>query len=169
VVQRALPGCRLIAEDLGELMPSVHTLRNATGLPGMAILQFAFGGESDNTYLPHNLRANSVVYPGTHDNDTTAGWYQSTAEKTRDHVRRYLHISGQEIAWDFVRTGYAAVSNLAVFPLQDLMSLDSTARFNTPGQPAGNWQWRYHAGQLAALHRNSAAYLKDLGALYGRA
>jgi 4-alpha-glucanotransferase len=168
VVQRALPGCRLIAEDLGELMPSVHTLRNATGLPGMAILQFAFGGESDNTYLPHNLRANSVVYPGTHDNDTTAGWYQSTAEKTRDHVRRYLRISGQEIAWDFVRTGYAAVSNLAVFPLQDLLSLGSVARFNTPGQPAGNWQWRYNAEQLAALHRASAAYLKELGALYGR-
>jgi len=167
-VQRALPTCRLIAEDLGELLPSVHTLRDATGLPGMAILQFAFGGGSDNTYLPHNLRANSVVYPGTHDNDTTRGWYAATSERTRDHVRRYLRIGGDEIAWDFVRAGYAAVSNLAVFPLQDLLSLGHEARFNTPGQPVGNWQWRYAPAQLAALHRDSATYLRELGELYGR-
>jgi 4-alpha-glucanotransferase len=167
-VHHALPGCRLIAEDLGELMPSVHTLRRATGLPGMAILQFAFGGESDNTYLPHNLTANGVVYPGTHDNDTTAGWYQSAGEKSRDHVRRYLRIDGLEIAWDFVRAGYAAVSNLAVFPLQDLLGLGRAARFNTPGQPVGNWQWRYRADQLTTLHQSSAAYLRELGTLYGR-
>ncbi len=168
VVHRALPECRLIAEDLGELMPSVHVLRQATGLPGMAILQFAFGGESDNTYLPHNLQANSIVYPGTHDNDTTVGWYLATDEKTRDHVRRYLRIGGREIAWDFVRTGYAAVSNLSVFALQDLLNLGSEARFNTPGQSAGNWQWRYTAGQLELLHRSSAPYLRELGQLYGR-
>lgn len=167
-VQRALPDCRLIAEDLGDLTPSVHALRDATGLPGMAILQFAFGGDSANTYLPHNLRANSIVYPGTHDNDTTAGWYRSADEKTRDHVRRYFRISGQDIAWDFVRAGYAAVSNLAVFSLQDFLSLGTEARFNTPGVAAGNWQWRYSASQLAALQKNSAAYLKELGELYGR-
>lgn len=167
-IQRALPDCRLIAEDLGDLTPSVHALRNATGLPGMAILQFAFGGDSANTYLPHNLRANSIVYPGTHDNDTTAGWYAAADEKTRDHVRRYFRINGQEIAWDFVRAGYAAVSNLAVFPLQDFLGLGTAARFNTPGVAAGNWQWRYSSDQLAALHKASAPYLRELGELYGR-
>ncbi|MFI5358097.1 MAG: 4-alpha-glucanotransferase, partial [Opitutales bacterium] len=167
-VRLALPECRLIAEDLGELAPSVHTLRQATGLPGMAILQFAFGSDSANTYLPHNLKANNLVYPGTHDNNTTLGWYQATDEKTRDHVRRYLRIDGREINWDFIRAGYAAVSNLAVFPLQDLLNLGAAARLNTPGQAAGNWQWRYTAAQLETLHRQSANYLRELGGLYGR-
>jgi 4-alpha-glucanotransferase len=167
-VKAALPDCRLIAEDLGELSPSVHALRRATGLPGMSILQFAFGGDSANTYLPHNLTANNIVYPGTHDNDTTLGWYGQADEKTRDHVRRYLRVDGREINWDFVRAGYGAVSNLAVFPLQDLLGLGSGARFNTPGQAAGNWQWRYAPAQLEALHRESSAYLRELGALCGR-
>ena len=89
---------RGIAEDLGMLSPSVVELREATGLPGMAVLQFAFGGEADNPYLPHNQRANCVVYPGTHDNDTALGWYAAADERTRDHVRRYLRISGREMA-----------------------------------------------------------------------
>lgn len=167
-VLRSMPQARLIAEDLGELLPSVHTLRHASGLPGMAILQFAFGGDATNTYLPHNLQANCVLYPGTHDNDTSQGWYQSAPESVRDHVRRYLRIQGDEIGWDFVRTAYESVCNLAILPLQDLLSLDSSARFNTPGQPAGNWQWRFKADQLADLHRSSADYLHALGALYGR-
>ena len=167
-IQRGLPACRLIAEDLGELMPSVLELRDATGLPGMAILQFAFGGSGDNLYLPHNLRANSVVYPGTHDNDTTLGWYASTDEKTRDHVRRYFRVSGTEAGWDLIRASYASVSNLAIIPLQDFLSLGSEARFNTPGAPVGNWQWRYHPEQLARLHRETAGYLRELGDLYFR-
>lgn len=167
-MQSALPDCRLIAEDLGELSESVHVLRRATGLPGMSILQFAFGGENDNTYLPHNLVANNIVYPGTHDNDTTLGWYATADEKTQDHVRRYFRIDGQEINWDFVRAGYAAVSNLAIFPLQDLLGLGSECRLNTPGIPAGNWQWRYSAPQLESLHVDSANYLQELGELYGR-
>lgn len=167
-VKHALPDCRLIAEDLGELSPSVHVLRRATGLPGMSILQFAFGGDNTNTYLPHNLTANNIVYPGTHDNDTTLGWYHEADEATRDHVRRYLRIDGREINWDFVRLGYAAVSNLAVFSMQDLLGLDSAARFNTPGVAAGNWQWRFTMPQLKELHRESADYLSDLGGLYGR-
>jgi 4-alpha-glucanotransferase len=167
-VRAALPDCRLIAEDLGDLTPSVHTLREATGLPGMAILQFAFGGDSTNTYLPHNLQANAVVYPGTHDNDTTIGWYAQAPEKTRDHVRRYLRVDGREIAWDLIRAGYAAVSNLAIFPLSDLLNLDGKARFNTPGVAAGNWQWRCSMQQLTGLHRQSTAYLSELGELYGR-
>ncbi len=168
-VKAALPGARLIAEDLGELFQSVRDLRDATGLPGMTILQFAFGGEADNLYLPHNLRANSVVYPGTHDNNTTLGWYRTAPEKECDHVRRYLRISGNEIGWDFIRAAYSSVSNLAVIPLQDLFSQGAEARFNTPGEPAGNWQWRYAEIQLRQLHHEGGgAYLKELGALYGR-
>ncbi|HEU5078375.1 MAG TPA: 4-alpha-glucanotransferase [Opitutaceae bacterium] len=167
-VKDALPEAKLIAEDLGELTPSVRELRDRTGLPGMTILQFAFGSGSDNLYLPHNLRANSVVYPGTHDNDTTLGWYRQATEGQRDHLRQYFRISGDEISWDFIRAAYASVSTLAVIPLQDFLSLGPEGRFNTPGVAAGNWQWRYSADQLHQLHANSAAYLHSLGDLYGR-
>lgn len=167
-VRAALPDARLIAEDLGELAPSVRELRDATGLPGMAILQFAFGGEADNLYLPHNLVPNSVVYPGTHDNNTTLGWYASADERTRDHVRRYLRISGESIHWDLVRVAYESVARLAIVPLQDLLGHGSAGRFNTPGEPAGNWQWRYHAEDLARLNVESADYLANLARLYGR-
>lgn len=168
VVRAALPDARLIAEDLGELFESVRTLRDACGLPGMTILQFAFGGDASNLYLPHNLTANAVVYPGTHDNNTTTGWYAAAAPAEADYVRRYLRIDGREIAWDFVRAAYAAVSRLAILPLQDLLSLEASARFNTPGVAAGNWQWRYSAAQLDQLQNQSAAYLRSLGQLYGR-
>jgi 4-alpha-glucanotransferase len=165
----ALPSARLIAEDLGDLFQSVRDLRAATGLPGMTILQFAFGGESSNLYLPHNLTANNVVYPGTHDNNTTLGWYRAASEKERDHVRRYLRITGNEIGWDFIRASYASVSNMAVIPMQDLLSLGAEARLNTPGEAAGNWQWRYTESQLRDLHNEGgAAYLRELALVYGR-
>ena len=167
-IRAALPGAKLIAEDLGELMPSVVALHEATGLPGMVIFQFAFGADAKNLYLPHNHRANSVVYPGTHDNDTTLGWYATTDEKSRDHVRRYLRVNGREVGWDFIRAAYTSVANLAVIPLQDLLSLGSEARFNTPGQSQGNWSWRYRPEQLRVLHENSAAYLRELAELSGR-
>jgi 4-alpha-glucanotransferase len=167
-LRKAIPGAKLIAEDLGELTPSVTLLREATGLPGMTILQFAFGGDAKNIYLPHYLRANNLVYPGTHDNDTSLGWYQTAPEYVKDHVRRYLRITGQETGWDFIRTAYESVSNLAIFPLQDLMSLGSEARFNTPGKATGNWQWRYRVEQLSKLQSGGANYLHQLGDLYGR-
>jgi 4-alpha-glucanotransferase len=167
-IQASMPEAKLIAEDLGLLSPEVIALRKSTGLPGMAVLQFAFGGPADNLYLPHNQHANSVVYPGTHDNDTTRGWYASTDEKTRDHVRRYFRISGAEISWDFLRIAYQCVANLAIIPLQDLLSLGSEARFNAPGTSQGNWTWRYREEQLKALRENSAPYLRELAALYGR-
>ena len=166
---RELPHARLIAEDLGDLLPSAQELRHATGLPGMTILQFAFGDDASNSYLPHNLTANCVLYPGTHDNNTTLGWYENASEKERDHVRRYLRVGGEDIAWDFIRAAYGSVCNLAIIPMQDLLALPSCARFNTPGIAAGNWQWRYSAGQLEHLHRQSAASLHTLGELYGRA
>ena len=167
-VRTALPGARLIAEDLGTLTPAVLALRDATGLPGMAVLQFAFGGSADNFYLPHNHRANCVVYPGTHDNDTTRGWYATAGGKTRDHVRRYLRISGEDVSWDFLRSAYASPASLAITSLPDLLNRGSEARFNTPGQSQGNWTWRYRPDDLGALRTGAAGYLRELAALYGR-
>lgn len=167
-ILRAFPDAKIIAEDLGELSPAARRLHRDTGLPGMAIFQFAFGGRSNNLYLPHNLEGNGVVYPGTHDNDTSLGWYATAGEKTRDHVRRYLRVSGTEIGWDFIRASYSAVSRLAVVTLPDLFSLGAEGRFNTPGRPDGNWQWRYRAAQLDRLFGATTQYLHDLAAMYGR-
>ena len=164
----ALPDARLIAEDLGLLTPEVVALREATGLPGMAVLQFAFGGGADNAYLPHNHRANCAVYSGTHDNDTSLGWYAAADEATRDHVRRYFRVDGATVGWDLIRAAYASVCHLAVVPLQDLLSLGNEARLNLPGTAQGNWSWRYRPEQLRALRENSAGYLRELAALYGR-
>lgn len=167
-VKAAMPDARLIAEDLGDLMPSVLDLRDATGLPGMVILQFAYGGKADNLYLPHSHRPNSIVYPGTHDNDTTLGWYRSAPENVRDHVRRYFRISGHEVGWDFIRAAYSSPCNLAIIPLQDFFCLASDGRFNSPGVAAGNWQWRFRPEQLGRLYLDSSTYLRELGELYGR-
>lgn len=167
-VRAAFPAARIIAEDLGDITPAVLELRERTGLPGMAVLQFAFGGDADNPYLPHNLRADQALYPGTHDNDTTVGWYRTAPPALADHVRRYLRVSGEDIAWDFVRASYAAVSRLAILPLQDLLGLGSEARFNTPGRAQGNWTWRHTPAQLARLRTHGAGYLRELAALHGR-
>jgi len=167
-VQTAFPEAKIIAEDLGVLTPEVVELREATGLPGMAILQFAFGSDARNLYLPHNLVGNGVIYPGTHDNDTSLGWYAAAPEKERDHVRRYLRVNGQEAGWDFIRAAYGAVSRLAIIPMQDILSLGSEGRFNSPGKPMGNWQWRYRAGQLEQLSGGTTNYLRDLATLTGR-
>jgi 4-alpha-glucanotransferase len=164
----ALPGARIIAEDLGVLTDSVIRLREDSGLPGMLVLQFAWGGDAKNSYLPHNATPNAVVYPGTHDNDTTLGWYQAASEAERNHVRRYLRVSGDDVPWDFIRTAYASVARLAVFPLQDVFSLGAAARFNTPSQPAGNWQWRYRAAALEKLFGGTTDYLRELAGLHAR-
>jgi 4-alpha-glucanotransferase len=132
------------------------------------VLQFAWGGDAQNAYLPHNAPRNAVIYPGTHDNDTTLGWYRHAGEHERDHVRRYLRVSGDDIAWDFIRTAYASPARLAVVPLQDILALGSEARFNTPGVPAGNWRWRCRPEQLDRLFGGTTAYLKELAALTGR-
>jgi 4-alpha-glucanotransferase len=167
-VQAAFPEAKIIAEDLGLLTESVVALRKETGLPGMAVLQFAFGGKHDNLYLPHNLSRNSDIYPGTHDNDTTLGWYATAPENVKDHARRYLRVSGAEIGWDFIRAAYHSVSRLAVIPIQDILTLGSEARLNSPGRAQGNWQWRCREDQLSRLFQPSAQYLKELGNLTGR-
>lgn len=167
-IRLACPDAKLVAEDLGVITEEVNELRKASGLPGMAVLQFAFGGEADNAYLPHNYDRNCVVYSGTHDNDTTLGWYRSLDEATQDHIRRYLGVSGESIAWDFIRAAIRSSAHLAVFPLQDLLSLGTEARLNQPGSPVGNWQWRYLPHQLDDLQSNSSPHLREQLKLYGR-
>jgi 4-alpha-glucanotransferase len=135
----------------------------------MAVLQFAFGGGAKNAYLPHNLRRNGVVYPGTHDNDTSVGWYKASDEAVRDHFRRYLRVSGADAGWDLIRSAYSAVSRMAVVPLQDILGLGSEARLNLPGSADGNWQWRLTDADLARLRGGeAAAYLLELAQLTGR-
>ena len=136
-IKGAFPDSRIIAEDLGLMTPSVEDLLRDSGLPGMAVLQFAFGGDAKNPYLPHNLRPNGVVYPGTHDNDTTLGWYATAGEAVRDHVRRYLRVTGSEVGWDFIREAYGAASRIAVVPMQDLLSLGFGGPIQLPRQARG--------------------------------
>jgi 4-alpha-glucanotransferase len=165
-IKAEFPGAKLVAEDLGIITDSVRHLVEATGLPGMNILQFGFEGATN--YLPHNGIPNSVLYPGTHDNDTCWGWYRKAPTTVQDFFRRYLRVQGDTVPWDFIRAGYAAPSRLFVVPMQDLLSLGSEARFNTPGQAAGNWRWRLSLEQLDALRDDSADYLQELSTLYER-
>jgi len=167
-IKRALPDARLIAEDLGDLSDGVHELRRETGLPGMAILQFAFGGDAKNSYLPHHHEQNSVVYAGTHDNDTTLGWYWSESDSVRDHVRKYFAIGDEAPQWDFLRACLRSTCRLAVVTLPDLLNLGSEGRMNAPGSAQGNWQWRYQPADLEHLVRDVAPYLHEQNALYGR-
>ena len=161
-------GARIIAEDLGELNDDVRNFIDKLGFPGMSILQFAFDGEDNsNVFLPHYAATNMVVYPGTHDNDTTLGWYQSISPETKDQLRRYFRITGDEITWDFIRASYSSPSRLCVFAMQDILSLDSSARMNVPGMASGNWEWRMTYTQFEEA-RTSAAYLSELAWLYGR-
>jgi 4-alpha-glucanotransferase len=164
-ISNALGPVQFIAEDLGLITPDVHALREELGFPGMAVLQFAFGGSAENAYLPHNHETNSAVYTGTHDNQTTIGWFQSLPAATQQHVQRYIGRDGSDIAWDLIRLALSSVARMALFPLQDVLRLDDEARMNTPGRAMGNWGWRYMPHQL---HHGLAAGLAELTATYGR-
>ena len=155
----------IIAEDLGVITPAVEALRDGYGLPGMKILQFAFDDIRDNDYLPYNYNENCVCYTGTHDNDTTQGWYRQASPESQDKVRRYLSCDGNNVHWDFIRLALSSVARYVLFPLQDVFGLDSSGRMNTPGTGQGNWTWRYRQEQL---NEGTAAYLKELSTLYGR-
>jgi 4-alpha-glucanotransferase len=155
----------LIAEDLGEITPDVIALRDRYAFPGMRIFQFAFGSGPSDKFLPHNYTQNSVVYTGTHDNDTARGWYDTAPEKERDFCRRYLARSGEDISWDMIRSAWSSVACLAVAPLQDLLSLGSEARMNFPGKASGNWGWRMPAD---ALNPWLLSRLRETNYLYGR-
>jgi len=148
-VNKALGDVPFVAEDLGIITPDVEALRDGLGFPGMKILQFAFGDEKgENLYLPHNHTARCVAYTGTHDNDTTKGWFSSLDARTRMHVQSYLARDGTDIAWDLIRAAWTSVAQMAIAPLQDVLSLGSEARFNTPGKAAGNWGWRFREEQI---------------------
>jgi 4-alpha-glucanotransferase len=147
-VRTVFGGLPIIAEDLGIITPEVDVLRRHFGLPGMSILHFAFAEGPENRYLPHNYEQNTAVYTGTHDNDTTWGWYRNASERERDHVRRYVSRDGSDVAWDFIRLSWASVGLTAIAPLQDILSLGSEGRMNFPGKPQGNWAWRFQPAQL---------------------
>ncbi|MHB1413675.1 MAG: 4-alpha-glucanotransferase [Chloroflexota bacterium] len=151
-----------IAEDLGVVTPAVEALRDNFGLPGMAVLQFAFDGGPTNVYLPHNLRHHLVVYTGTHDNDTTRGWFAGRSPAVRETICRYLGGDGGDIAWDLVRAALTSVANTAIIPLQDILDLGTEARMNLPGTVGGNWRWRYGADQLSAAVTERLAALTEV-------
>ncbi|MGE0821455.1 MAG: 4-alpha-glucanotransferase [Candidatus Binatia bacterium] len=144
-VQETLGELPVIAEDLGVITPAVDALRLQFGFPGMKVLQFAFGEDSRNPYLPHNyVDSRYFVYTGTHDNDTTCGWFRSVSAECQRHVLRYLgYIDDTDIHWQMIRLAWSSIARLSVIPLQDLLGLGSEGRMNTPGRSQGNWRWRY--------------------------
>lgn len=138
----------IIAEDLGLITPDVIALRDQFALPGMRILQFAFGDGESNHFLPHHYVANTVAYTGTHDNDTTVGWWNTLPEHTRAYAQQYLECDGNNIHLDMMRALSRSVANTVIFPLQDVLGLDGEHRMNYPGHASGNWEWRFTWEQM---------------------
>lgn len=164
-LRRRLGDVALIAEDLGSLTPEVEALRDDCGMPGMRILQYAFGGDAHNSNLPHNYIQNSVSYTGTHDNDTTVGWYDGVPANVKAHLKEYLKTSANEVNWDLICASQASVADVSIIPMQDLLGLGSEFRMNTPATETGNWAWRYGAKYLTATLLDR---LNELAKLYGR-
>lgn len=155
----------VIAEDLGVITVEVNELRKSQRFPGMRILQFAFENQPTNPYLPHNYDQDTVVYTGTHDNDTTAGWWRSIGKVEQDYARRYMSINGDWIHWDLIRIASASTAAYAIFPMQDVLGLGTEHRMNFPGEGEGCWEWRFNWGQVEDWH---ASRLAELTHLYGR-
>lgn len=173
-IEDALGPLPLVAENLGMITPTVTDLMDAFGFPGMAVLQFAFGGDAHHAFLPHNYRPNVVAYTGTHDNDTIVGWWKSmekngagSGPRATMLAREYLALDsdGEQVHWSSVRALMASVATVVVSPLQDILGLGSEARMNVPGRSDGNWSWRYRDDQLTGSVRKK---LKTLTAIYGR-
>ncbi|MEY3296385.1 MAG: 4-alpha-glucanotransferase MalQ, partial [Pseudomonadota bacterium] len=160
-IAQALGPMPIIAEDLGVITPDVDELRKAFNLPGMRILQFAFGGDATDRFLPHNHEPDTVVYTGTHDNDTVAGWWAKAGDQERHFARGYLDTDGHDMPWTMIRAAMMSVADTAVHPMQDVLALPTECRMNYPGQESGWWRWRFrwaevqpwHAGRLAELCR----------------
>ena len=156
----------IIAEDLGIITPEVEALRDDFNLPGMKVLQFAFDSDAENFYLTHNHVVNSICYTGTHDNDTTAGWFETASEYTREHCTEYFRIhENDSIAWVMISAALSSVSKIAIIPMQDLLELGSEGRMNTPGVPNGNWSWRCKREDFS---KELSEKLLKLTKLYGR-
>ncbi|MEH2395438.1 MAG: 4-alpha-glucanotransferase [Nostoc sp.] len=167
VIRQKLGKLPVLAEDLGVITPGVEALRDKYEFPGMKILQFAFSADAANPFLPFNYPRNSVVYTGTHDNDTTLGWFDTASDEEKQKLLLYLgSISPDGIHWDLIRLALNSIANQAIIPLQDILGLGNQARMNFPSIPEGNWEWRY---QAAALTQELGGRLKVLTELNGRA
>ena len=163
-IKKALGALPIIAEDLGVITAEVEALRHHAGLPGMRILQFAFDGDATHAYLPHNYERDTVVYSGTHDNDTARGWWHGTTERERAYAAQYLNTGAETVAWDMVSACSHSVANHAIFQLQDVLGLDGYHRMNTPGI-IGCWTWRF---DWAWFPQDVATRLAQLAAATGR-
>ncbi|HBA90041.1 MAG TPA: 4-alpha-glucanotransferase [Geobacter sp.] len=164
-LRNALGRLPIIAEDLGVITAEVEALREQFGFPGMKILQFAFGSGPENPYLPHNHVRSCVVYTGTHDNDTTAGWFETLKVKEQKNVLAYFDRDGDDIVWQMVKCALSSVADYAIIPMQDLMELPSTGRMNIPGVAGGNWSWRCSADAFSAKLASKLARATEI---YGR-
>ncbi|MEO7002394.1 MAG: 4-alpha-glucanotransferase, partial [Ktedonobacterales bacterium] len=164
-IRAELGDAPLIAEDLGVITPGVRALQRRLDFPGMRVLQFAFGGDAGNRDLPHNYTRNAVVYTGTHDNDTTRGWFESREGAERRYILGYLQCEPDQVVAALIRVAQASVATMALIPMQDVLNLGTEARMNYPSRPDGNWAWRFTADDL---RDDLAAQLKALATLYGR-
>lgn len=164
-IQDALGSLPIIAEDLGVITPDVTALRDQFDLPGMRILQFAFGDHNDNLFLPHNYINNTVVYGGTHDNDTAIGWFNTATPRVRAFACKYLRCDGREINWDLIHAASQSVADIAIHTFQDVLGLGSEHRMNLPGKSEGYWEWRFTWEQVDAQH---AERLYEITAVHGR-
>ena len=167
-IEERLGKLNIIAEDLGFLTESVLQMLSASGFPGMKVVQFAFDSNGGSAYLPHNYPENSVVYTGTHDNDTTRGWYHSTDKATRDFAKEYINtqrLDEDDLAWDFIHLAMSSIARLCITPMQDLLNLDGEARINVPSTLGGNWTWRMEKGKF---DEKTVERLKRMTWLYER-
>lgn len=160
---------KFIAEDLGYIDEQTSAMFASTGLPGMMVLQFAFNDSTNNKYLPHEHVKNAVLYLGTHDNDTTKGWYNALPNNIQNYIREYFRIDGNDITWDMIKASFASPARLLILTMQDILNLGSEARLNTPGTASNNWQWRMTQQQFDDLSRSTTPnYLNRLNTIYGR-
>lgn len=155
----------IVAEDLGIITEDVEKLRDAFDFPGMKILQFAFSNDAENSYLPHNHTNNCIVYTGTHDNDTSLGWYESLTENEKQQVMGYIGDSNEVISWALIRLAWSSVARIAIAPMQDFLELDSLHRMNIPGTTENNWKWKLTFGLLNSQLANK---IKRINHIYGR-
>ena len=156
----------IVAEDLGIITPDVEELRDMFKLPGMKILQFAFDTGEDHNFLPHTYDKNCLVYTGTHDNNTSRGWFEESDEKDKLKLRDYFfNVDEHNISWSLIKLAWSTVANVAIAPLQDILSLGAESRMNFPGKADGNWSWRYLAGTLT---EEIADELKKVTKIYER-
>jgi 4-alpha-glucanotransferase len=175
--EEALGELPLVAENLGVITPEVEALRNEFGFPGMAVLQFAFGNDAQAlTFRPHNYSGELIAYTGTHDCDTTAGWWTSTGrgestlsqdavQAEREFAKKYLNTAGRDIHWVFIRALLASVADTVLIPIQDVLGLGTVARMNRPASLGGNWRWRYREAQLSP---DTEQRMRELASLYDR-